>query len=83
MRKYIKTSQAPTAFGPYSQAILCNGFLFVSGQLPMNPQTGLMVPSDIKAQTRQVLENAKAIVESSSLSLENVVKYTCFLISTK
>lgn len=49
----------------------------------MNPQTGLMVPSDIKAQTRQVLENAKAIVESSSLSLENVVKYTCFLISTK
>lgn len=79
MKNYIKTLKAPSAIGPYSQAILCNGFLFVSGQIPLDPKTSQLVTGDIKMQTKQVLENLKAIVEAAGLKLENVVKCSCFL----
>lgn len=79
MKNYIKTPKAPAAIGPYSQAIACNGFLFVSGQIPLDPQTLQTVSGGVKEQTKQVLENLKAIVEAANLKLENVVKCSCFL----
>lgn len=79
MKNYIKTSGAPVAIGPYSQAIFCNGFLFVSGQIPLDSQTNKVVSGGIKEQTKQVLENLKTIVEAANLKLENVVKCSCFL----
>ena len=78
-KKYVKTSLAPSAIGPYSQAISCNSLLFVSGQLPLDPKTGQITSNHIKEQTKQVLENAKAIIEAAGLTLENVVKCSCFL----
>ncbi|MBN1684093.1 MAG: RidA family protein [Gammaproteobacteria bacterium] len=78
-KKHIKTALAPAAIGPYSQAISCNGLLFVSGQIPLDPQTGQIVSNNVQEQTQQVLENAKTIIEASGLTLENVVKCTCFL----
>lgn len=77
-KKTISTEKAPRAIGPYSQGIVAGGFLFTSGQLPINPQTGQMV-STIEEQTKQVLDNLKAIVESAGISLEKVVKATVYL----
>lgn len=78
MKTPINTEKAPGAIGPYSQAIKSGNFIFVSGQLPINPADGSM-PSDIKSQTRQSLENAKAILEAGGSSLAAVVKTTVFL----
>ena len=78
MKEEIKSTAAPGAIGPYSQAIKAGGFIYVSGQLPINPATGEM-PADIKAQTRQSLSNVKAILEAAGTSMENVVKSTVFL----
>lgn len=78
MKTIIHTDQAPAAIGPYSQAIKANGFLFISGQLPVNPLSGEMA-SGIEEQTRQSLENLKAILTSENLSFINVVKTTVFL----
>ncbi len=79
MRKQIiKTDQAPKAIGPYSQAVKAGNMLFLSGQIPINPATG-EITGDIKAQTRQALENLKAILSASGASPENVVKTTVFL----
>ncbi|MDR2585652.1 MAG: RidA family protein [Prevotellaceae bacterium] len=75
----VKTEKAPKAIGPYSQAICANGFLFVSGQLPIDPATGFFVSGGIKEQTTQVLVNAKAIVEAAGFSFSEVVKATVFL----
>jgi len=75
----IKTDKAPQAIGPYSQGISVNGFIFVSGQLPINPKTGEMLTGDIKAQTKQIMENIKEICQSQGLSLDNIVKTTIFL----
>lgn len=75
----VSTKKAPAAVGPYSQAMKAGDFVYVSGQLPMNPETGEMVKGSIKDQTRQSLENAKAILEEAGTSLENVVKTTVFL----
>ena len=76
--KAIATENAPAAIGPYSQAIEANGFVYASGQLPINPATGKF-PDGIKAQTRQALNNAKAILETAGLSMDNVVKTTILL----
>ena len=76
--KVIKTLEAPAAIGPYSQAIKANGFLFVSGQIPLTPN-GELAGDDIKAQTKQVLKNLKAILKEADLSLKDTVKTTIFL----
>jgi len=79
MKHVIATNQAPKAIGPYSQAIVSSGFAFLSGQIPLDPITGLIVEGDIAAQTKQVLENIKAVLEASGSSLAQVVKTTVFL----
>jgi 2-iminobutanoate/2-iminopropanoate deaminase len=78
MKKTIQSKEAPGAIGPYSQAIEANGFVFVSGQLPINAATGLMADG-VTEQTKQSLENLKAILETAGLSLAQVVKTTVFL----
>ena len=78
MKEEVNTKKAPGAIGPYSQAVKAGNHIFVSGQLPINPETGEM-PSDIKAQTRQSIANLKAILEEAGGSLDNVVKTTCLL----
>lgn len=78
MKQPLNTAAAPAAIGPYSQAIDAGSVVFVSGQLPINPANGEM-PADIKAQTAQSLENARAILKSAGLDLENVVKTTVLL----
>ena len=76
--KVIKTLEAPAAIGPYSQAIKANGFLFISGQIPLTPN-GELVGDDIKTQTKQVLKNLKAILKEADLSLKDTVRTTIFL----
>lgn len=78
MKKVVATTNAPGAIGPYSQAIIAGDNMYISGQLPLNPATGEM-PADIKAQTKQSLENIKAILESEGLSMKNVVKTTVLM----
>jgi 2-iminobutanoate/2-iminopropanoate deaminase len=79
VKKIINTSKAPAAAGPYSQAVDINGSLYVSGQIPINPETGKLVEGDITVQTEQVLRNITSIVESAGYSLSDVVKSTCLL----
>jgi 2-iminobutanoate/2-iminopropanoate deaminase len=78
MKKVINTENAPKAIGPYSQAIEANGMLFISGQIPMNPQTST-VPEGITAQTEQVMKNIEAILTEAGYTFDNVVKSTCLL----
>lgn len=78
-RKIIKTPDAPQAIGPYSQAVEAGGFVFVSGQIPLDPKTGVADAGDIKAQTALVLENAKAILAAAGCPLSGVVKTTIYL----
>lgn len=78
MKKIIATDNAPKAIGPYSQAVYINGQLYISGQLPINPETGKM-PEGIKAQTEQALKNVKAILEEAKFTLDDVVKTTVLL----
>jgi 2-iminobutanoate/2-iminopropanoate deaminase len=79
VKEKVTTEDAPAAIGPYSQAIKANGFVFVSGQVALDPRTGQLVGEDVKAQTRRVLENIKAILEASGSSLDKVVKATVYL----
>jgi 2-iminobutanoate/2-iminopropanoate deaminase len=79
MRKTIATPNAPQAIGPYSQAIQYGDFLFVSGQIAIDPATGDIIAGDIEAQTNRVLKNITAIIEAAGMSLQHVVKCTCFL----
>lgn len=79
MKKKLSTDRAPSAIGPYSQAIIAAGTIYVSGQLPIDPSTGSFAGDDIKAQTRQSLENIRAILESAGAGMENVVKTTVYL----
>jgi 2-iminobutanoate/2-iminopropanoate deaminase len=83
MKESITSSKAPAAIGPYSQAIKVNNLVFVSGQIPLNPETGRLVSGDITVQTRQVLENLKAILEAAGSSLNEVAKTTVFLKNLK
>lgn len=77
--KFVSTKNVPGAIGPYSQAIVSNGFLFTSGQIPINPATGNVEAEGIEAQTEQVCKNLKAVCEAAGTDLVNVVKTTCFL----
>jgi 2-iminobutanoate/2-iminopropanoate deaminase len=79
VKEVIATDRSPKAIGPYSQAIRTNGFLFVSGQIPLDPATQQLVAGDIQTQTERVLENLKGIVEAAGSSLERVVRATVFL----
>lgn len=79
MRTPVKTEQAPGAIGPYSQAIKAGGFVFVSGQIPIDPSTGQFVAGGVAEQTEQVLKNLSAVLEASGTSLARVVKTTVFL----
>ena len=79
----ISTEDAPKAIGPYSQAIETNGMLFVSGQIPVDPETGKIVEGGIEEQTEQVLKNIGAILNAAGYSYVNVVKSTCLLADMK
>lgn len=78
-KKIISTDTAPMVVGPYSQAVAAGNFLFVSGQLPLHPQSGEIVGNDIAAQTRQSIENIRAVLAAAGVSLADVVKTTVFL----
>lgn len=77
--KKVSTNKAPSAIGPYSQAVIYNGMLYTSGQIGINPQTGNIDGKDICAQTEQVMQNLKAVLEDAGTSFDNVIKTTCFL----
>jgi 2-iminobutanoate/2-iminopropanoate deaminase len=79
VKEVIATDRGPKAIGPYSQAIRANGFLFVSGQIPLDPATQQLVSGDVRAQTERVLENLKGILEAAGSSLDRVVRATVFL----
>jgi len=79
MKKIILTNEAPAAIGPYSQAVRSGTFLFCSGQIPLDPKSGQIVPGDIDAQTRRVLNNIAAVLRAESATFEDVVKTTIFL----
>jgi 2-iminobutanoate/2-iminopropanoate deaminase len=79
MKTIISTVQAPKAIGPYSQAVVSNGFVFLSGQIPLDPSTNQIIAGDIAAQTERVLENLKSVLEAAGSSLERVVKTTVYL----
>ncbi len=75
----VQTPNAPAAIGPYSQAVVCDGWVFCSGQIPLDPATMELVGGDVAAQTEQVLKNLKAVLEAAGASLGTVVKTTVFL----
>jgi 2-iminobutanoate/2-iminopropanoate deaminase len=79
VKEVISTSRGPKAIGPYSQAIKAGGFIFVSGQVALDPATGKIVEGDVSAQTERTLENLKAIVEAAGSSLDRALKATVFL----
>jgi 2-iminobutanoate/2-iminopropanoate deaminase len=80
VRQVVKTGRAPAAIGPYSQAIKAGGFVFVSGQIPIDPETGQFVAGGIAEQTRQVMKNLAAVLEAAGSDLQLVVKTSVFLI---
>ncbi|KEQ29272.1 RidA family protein [Pedobacter antarcticus] len=79
MKKIINTSNAPAPIGPYSQAVLANGFLYVSGQIPINPATGELSKDSIKAETEQVMRNLNAVLMEAGFEFKHIVKTTIFL----
>jgi 2-iminobutanoate/2-iminopropanoate deaminase len=79
MREIIETKDAPDPIGPYSQAVRANGFVFISGQIPVQPDTGLVVEGDIGIQTVQVMKNLSAILKAAGSGLGQIVKTTVFL----
>lgn len=79
MREAVRTDRAPSAIGPYSQAVRAGEWLFISGQIPLDPATGEMVQGDIAAQARRVLDNVGAILDASNASFDHVVRTTVFL----
>ena len=79
MKVIISTENAPSAIGPYSQAVKAENMIFVSGQIPINPETSEFVSDDVTEQAEQVLKNLQAVLEAAGSSLNNVVKTTVFL----
>ncbi len=79
MRDIVQTDRGPKPIGPYSQAIRANGFLYVSGQVALDPKTGELTGADIQQQTQRTLENLKGILEAAGSNLQHVVKTTVFL----
>ncbi len=78
-REVVKTDKAPKAIGPYEQGLKLDGWVFTSGQIPLDPQTGAMVEEGIGAQTHQVLENLRAVLEAAGTSMSRVVKATVYM----
>ena len=83
MRERIQTDKAPAAIGPYSQAIRAGGFVFVSGQIPIDPATGDFVKGGVGEQTQRILQNLSAVLEAAGSSIDQVVKTTVFLADMK
>jgi 2-iminobutanoate/2-iminopropanoate deaminase len=81
-KEIVKTSKAPEAIGPYSQAVRINNMVFLSGQIAIDPKTQQFIDDDIETQTKRVLDNLKAVIEAAGGSLESVVKTTIYLTST-
>ena len=79
MKQIIQTNNAPQAIGPYSQAVMANGTVYVSGQIPVVPATGAIISDKVEDQAHQVMENVKAVVEAAGFTLDNVVKTTVFI----
>ena len=79
MKKIIKTENAPKPIGPYNQAVIAGNYMFISGQIALNPKSGQLITDEIKRETTQVMENLNAILSEASLTFENVVKTTIFL----
>ena len=79
MKTVISTAEAPTAVGPYSQAIAAGGLVFCSGQIPLVPSSGVLIEGDISSQTKRVLENLTAVLRAHGLTMEHVVKTTVFM----
>jgi 2-iminobutanoate/2-iminopropanoate deaminase len=79
MKKIITTSKAPAPIGPYSQAVLSGNTLYTSGQIAFNPETMQLVLDDIKTETKQVMENMKAVLQAAEMTFENVVKTSIFI----
>jgi 2-iminobutanoate/2-iminopropanoate deaminase len=80
-KQIIQSNKVPAPIGPYSQAVIANGFLFASGQIAFNPATGELVLSSIEAETTQVMENIKAILDEANISFDHIVKTSIFLSS--
>ena len=78
-RKIVRTADAPQAIGPYSQAVEAGGFVYVSGQIPIDPKTGNVAQADIKGQTKQVMDNARAILVAAGCTMAKVVKVTIYV----
>ncbi len=78
-KQIIQTDKVPAPIGPYSQAVIANGFLFASGQIAFDPNTGELVMDSIQSETKQVMENIKAILEEAKIGFENIVKTSIFL----
>jgi 2-iminobutanoate/2-iminopropanoate deaminase len=78
-KQIIQTDKVPVPIGPYSQAVIANGFLFASGQIAFDPTTGELVMDNIQSETKQVMDNIKAILEEAKIGFENIVKTTIFL----
>ncbi|QXP55268.1 RidA family protein [Cellulophaga sp. HaHa_2_95] len=79
MKKIINTPNAPAPIGPYNQAVLADNMLYISGQIPIDPTTGNLVEGDIKEETKQSMENLKAILEEAGTTFENVIKSSIFI----
>ena len=79
MLNKIKTDKAPSAIGPYSQAVVYGNLLFTSGQIPLDPATGMMVEGDVTVQTERVMQNLQAVLEAAGTCFDHVIKTTCFL----
>lgn len=79
MKKIIHTDNAPAPIGPYNQAVLSGNTLYISGQIPMDPRTGTLIDGDIKKETKQSMENLKAILTAANMTFDHVVKSTIFL----
>lgn len=83
MKKIIDTSAAPAAIGPYAQAMMVDDFLFTSGQIPINPETGNIAGESIEVQSEQVMKNLAAVLKEAGMTFDDVVKTTCFLSDMK
>ena len=79
MLKFTSTDKAPAAIGPYSQAVAANGFLFTSGQIPIDPAVGDVIATTIEEQAEQVMKNLRAVLEANGIGFTDVVKTTCFI----
>ena len=83
MKKIINTPKAPSPIGPYNQAVMINDTLYVSGQIPLNPETGTFLKDDIAGQTKQVMENIKEVLKDAGMDFSNVIKCSIFISSMK